>query len=100
MELSRQRLRPSLIETHTISCNHCNGTGLIRSVESMALHALRAIETFVIQNKTKEIVLTVPAGVDLYLLNQKRQNLVNLEAKLSLTIRVDRDSSLILQILR
>ncbi len=94
MELSRQRLRPSLIETYTIPCIHCHGTGLVRSIESMSLHVLRAVETCALQQPAKEILLTVPNGVDLYLLNQKRQNLIALENRFSLSIQVNRDPAL------
>jgi ribonuclease E len=94
MEMSRQRLRPSLLETYTITCNHCHGTGLLRSVESMALHVLRDVETNAIQHPIKEVLVTVPNGVDLYLLNQKRQNLIVLEKRFNLSIQVNRDLSL------
>ncbi|RZI46609.1 Rne/Rng family ribonuclease [Candidatus Finniella inopinata] len=94
MELSRQRLRPSLIETYTIPCTHCHGTGLVRSIESMSLHVLRAVETCALQQSAKEILLTVPSGVDLYLLNQKRQNLIALENRFSVSIQVNRDPAL------
>ena len=94
MEMSRQRLRPSLLETYTITCNHCHGTGLVRSIESMALHVLRDIETNAIQQPIKEVLVTVPNGVDLYLLNQKRQNLILLEKRFNLSVHVNRDLSL------
>ncbi len=94
MELSRQRLRPSLIETHTTTCTHCHGTGLVRSTESMALHILRALETFAIQGKSKELLITVPNEIDLYLLNKKREALLSIENRYSIEVEVTRDSSL------
>jgi ribonuclease E len=94
MELSRQRLRPSLIETHTTTCTHCHGTGLVRSTESMALHILRAIETFAIQGKAKILLVTVPNGIDLYLLNQKRSSLSSTEIRYGIEVEITRDSSL------
>lgn len=94
MELSRQRLRPSILETYTTQCNHCNGTGLVRSVESTALHVLRAIETMAIQGKLKEILVTVPSGVDLYLLNQKRTSILLIEERFGISIQVTRDDAL------
>ncbi len=94
LELSRQRLRPSLIETYTTACGHCHGTGLVRSVESMALQVLRAIETCALQQKAHEILITVPSGIELYLLNQKRHNLIVIENRFGLSIQVTRDMSL------
>ncbi|MBY0280826.1 MAG: ribonuclease E/G [Alphaproteobacteria bacterium] len=94
MELSRQRLRPSILETYTTSCSHCNGTGLVRSTESTALHVLRAIETEAIQGKLKEILVTVPSGIDLYLLNQKRTSVLLIENRFGISIQVTRDDSL------
>ena len=94
MELSRQRLRPSLIETYTTACSHCHGTGVVRSVESTALHVLRAIETCALQQPAREILINVPSGIELYLLNQKRQNLVSIENRFSLSVHVTRDPSL------
>lgn len=94
MELSRQRLRPSLFETHTTTCIHCNGVGVIRSVESMALHVLRAIEKEAFNGHGKEITVSVSDGVDLYLLNQKRHIIVGLEQSCAVKININRDSSL------
>ncbi|MBY0462609.1 MAG: Rne/Rng family ribonuclease [Alphaproteobacteria bacterium] len=94
MELSRQRLRPSILETYTTSCSHCNGTGLVRSTESTALHVLRAIETEAIQGKLKEILVTVPSGIDLYLLNQKRTSILLIESRFGISIQITRDDSL------
>lgn len=95
LELSRQRLRPSILEAHTMTCEHCFGTGLVRSVESMALHILRALEKEGIQNSNQEVTIAVPSGVDMYLLNQKRAALVALEARYNMKIQVDRDHELI-----
>ena len=94
MELSRQRLRPSILETYTTTCSHCNGTGLVRSTESTALHVLRAIETEAIQGTLKEILVTVPSGIDLYLLNQKRTSVLLIENRFDISIQVTRDDSL------
>src|SRR5690606_13556867 len=78
LELSRQRLRPSLLETSTEVCPHCEGTGRIRSTESTALHVLRAIEEEGIRRRAAEIRVTVPTHVALYLLNQKRGGLAEI----------------------
>ena len=95
LELSRQRLRPSLFETSTEQCPHCNGTGSIRSIESTALHVLRAIEDEGLKGKTAEMAVYVPTQVALYLLNQKRQALLSIEARYGLSVQVANDDSLI-----
>lgn len=94
LELSRQRLRPSLIETNSTLCHHCRGTGLIRSIESMSLFVLRAIESEGIKGHSAEIAVTVPTGVDLYLLNQKRPSLTAIEARYQMKIIIGRDDTL------
>src|SRR5690606_21598425 len=63
LEMSRQRLRPSLLETNSTVCHHCKGTGLVRSVESMSLLVLRSIENEGIEGRSAEIVVTVPTGI-------------------------------------
>lgn len=95
LELSRQRLRPSIIEANMKPCPHCRGVGVVRSIESMALHVLRAIESEGIVGRSSEIVVTVPSGVDLYLLNQKRTMVINMEQRFQLSVQVQRDESLI-----
>jgi ribonuclease E len=95
LELSRQRLHPSLIETNSAPCQHCRGTGLVRSVESMSLLVLRAIENEGITGRSLEIVVTVPTGVDLYLLNQKRASLTAVEARYQMHIIIARDDLII-----
>ena len=94
LELSRQRLRPSLLETNSSSCHHCRGTGLVRSVESMSLLVLRAIENEGMEGRSVEIVVTVPSGVDLYLLNQKRASLTALEARYQMHVIIARDDTI------
>lgn len=95
LEMSRQRLRPSIVESNMRPCTHCHGTGMVRSIESMALLILRAIESAGLSGKSAEIVVTVPSGVDLYLLNQKRTHIVLLEKRYDMSIMIQRDDSLI-----
>lgn len=95
MEMSRQRLRPSIIEANTTVCHHCRGSGVVRSVESMALHVLRAIEAEGILHRSAEIKVAVPKDVDLYLLNQKRSSLVNMETRYGMSVMIHRDDTLI-----
>jgi ribonuclease E len=95
MEMSRQRLRPSLAEASTQPCPHCGGTGFIRSTESTALHVLRAIEEEGARGRTAEICIYVPTSVALYILNQKRDSLAQIEARYGLKVIVGRDDALI-----
>lgn len=95
LEMSRQRLHPSLIETNSSPCHYCRGTGLVRSVESMSLLVLRAIENEGIKGRSSEIVVTVPTSVDLYLLNQKRSSLTAIEARYQMRVIVGRDDTMV-----
>ncbi len=95
LEMSRQRLRPSLAEASTQPCPHCGGTGFIRSVESTALYVLRSIEEEGIRRRSAEICVYVPTTVALYMLNQKRDSLAQIEARYGLKVMVARDDSLI-----
>lgn len=95
MEMSRQRLRPSIIETNMKPCTHCQGTGTVRSIESMALFVLRGIEAAGVAGKSDAIMVTVPAEIDLYLLNQKRSNVLIIEDRYGMSVMIQRDPSLI-----
>ena len=95
LELSRQRLRPSLLESHSMTCVHCHGTGLVRSIESLALQTLREIERTVISSNAYEILVTVPIGVDLFLLNQKRNAIVAIENRYSVVVQIVHDIAMI-----
>ncbi|KAF0105096.1 MAG: ribonuclease E, partial [Rhodospirillaceae bacterium] len=94
LEMSRQRLRPSLLEHSTEVCPHCAGTGRIRSLESAALHALRAIEEEGVRRRASEIAVSVPPNVALYLLNQKRHSLSEIEQRYAFTVIVEADEEL------
>jgi ribonuclease E len=95
LEMSRQRLRPSLAEASTQPCPHCGGTGFIRSTESTALYVLRSIEEEGIRRRSAEICVYVPTTVALYILNQKRDSLIQLETRYGLHVLVARDDMLI-----
>ncbi|HWG80945.1 MAG TPA: Rne/Rng family ribonuclease, partial [Stellaceae bacterium] len=95
LELSRQRLRPSLLEASTQPCPHCNGTGHIRSTESTALHVLRAIEEEGMRRRSAEITVAVPNAVALYILNQKRQALAQAELRYGFHVAIGSDDSLV-----
>jgi ribonuclease E len=95
LEMSRQRLRPSLTETAFVTCPHCGGTGLVRSTESAAVQVLRAIEDEAARRRAGEIVVRCAGSVALYLLNMKRQRLAELEAAFSMRILFAADDTLI-----
>ncbi len=91
MELSRQRLRPSVSENYFSSCEVCGGTGFVRSVESSSLKVLRKIEEGNFSNES--INVTVPKNIGLYLLNQKRKSLIEIEENNNLNIIINFDDS-------
>ena len=95
LELSRQRLRPSLLETSSQICPHCRGTGNILSTESMAMRVLRAIEEEGVRMRTSEITVRVPTEVALYILNQKRATLVNLESRYGFQVILEGDDTVV-----
>ncbi len=95
LELSRQRLRPSLLETSFETCPYCEGVGVRRTTESTALAILRRIEEEGLGHRSSAITLYVPTTVGLYLLNQKRKTLALLEARYGLSITIANDDSLI-----
>jgi ribonuclease E len=79
MEMSRQRLRPSLNETSFVTCPHCLGIGTVRSVESSAIHILRAIEDEGARRRSAEIAVHLSGAVAMYILNHKRDRLSTIE---------------------
>ncbi|MCC0078961.1 MAG: Rne/Rng family ribonuclease [Rhodobacter sp.] len=95
LEMSRQRLRPGMIEATTQPCPHCHGTGLIRSDNSLALQILRALEEEGTRNRSKEVLVKAPIGIVNYLFNSKREHLAQIEARYGMAIRVEADPSLI-----
>merc|ERR1711991_1159212 len=84
LELSRQRLRPSVSENYFSTCNSCGGMGVIRSVESSALKVLRKIEDTKIKNESLDIF--VPSKIGMYLLNEKRKSITEIEEKLNINL--------------
>jgi ribonuclease E len=94
LELSRQRLRPSLQESSSQVCGYCQGSGHVRSTDSTALHVLRALEEEGIRRPGGELVLAVPPLVARYILNQMRQRLVEIEQRYRYSVQVESDDSL------
>jgi ribonuclease E len=95
LELSRQRLRPSLVEASTEVCRFCRGVGHVRSIESTALHMLRSIEDEAIRKPAPGFSVSAPIAVALYLLNQKRRALAEIEMRHGVRIYINGDDSLI-----
>ncbi|RUW22549.1 Rne/Rng family ribonuclease, partial [Mesorhizobium sp. M1E.F.Ca.ET.041.01.1.1] len=94
MEMSRQRIRASVLESTMKPCPHCGGTGHVRSDSSVALMVVRAIEEFLLKDSRSHITVRTPAATALYVLNHKRSNLVELEARFGLTITLEADETL------
>ena len=86
MELSRQRLKPSLGESAHLPCPRCHGTGHIRSTESIALHILRIIQEEAMKDNSAQVVAQVPVDVATYLLNEKRFDIQSLETRLKVSV--------------
>ncbi len=94
LELSRQRLRPSLTETHFETCPHCQGVGIIRTVDSSALLVLRAIEEEGIRGRSSEITVTIPNDIALYILNHKRDVLAQIETNYACRVYIRADQEM------
>jgi ribonuclease E len=95
LELSRQRLRPSLIETSSEPCPYCEGTGIRRSKDSAALQLLRMIEDEGMKHRSRHITVYIPTQVALYLINHKRGALAAIEDKYKLSVKLENDDTLI-----
>jgi ribonuclease E len=95
MEMSRQRIRFGVLESSTHKCPICDGTGLVRSTESLALAAMRHVEDHVLRKPGQSINVRVPVDIALYILNFKRETLVMLESKHGLSITITADGKLI-----
>ncbi|MEO0764125.1 MAG: ribonuclease E/G, partial [Pseudomonadota bacterium] len=95
MEMSRQRLRPGMLEATTQACPHCHGTGLVRSDDSLALSILRQLEEEATRGRSKEVLLTAPVGIVNFLFNYKRETLDAIEARSGMAIRIEADAALV-----
>ena len=86
LELSRQRLRPSLGETNHIPCPRCNGTGHIRGIESTALHILRITQEDAMKDNSAIIQVQLPVEVATFLLNEKRADIHAIEQRMGVEV--------------
>ncbi|MFK0330454.1 ribonuclease E/G [Rhizobium sp. NPDC090275] len=93
LEMSRQRIRASVLESTTQVCSHCGGTGHVRSQSSVALHVLRGIEEYLLKNTTHDITVRTTPEIALYILNHKRQTIVDYEARFGVAIIIDADGA-------
>src|SRR5918911_5079315 len=93
MEMSRQRIRSSVLESSTDRCPHCGGTGHVRSVSSVALHLLRMIEEMLLKGATHNLIVRTRSEVALYVLNHKRGHLRDLEDTFKVSISVIADAA-------
>jgi len=94
LEMSRQRIRASVLESTTQVCSHCGGTGHVRSQSSVALHVLRGIEEYLLKNTTHDITVRTTPDIALYLLNHKRQSIVDYETRFGVAIVIGADNSI------
>ena len=92
LEMSRQRIRASVLESTTQTCPHCNGTGHIRSQSSVALHVLRGVEEYLLKNTTHNITVRTTPDIALYLLNHKRGTIIDYETRFGVQIIIEADA--------
>ena len=95
MELSRQRMRPSLVETNFELCDHCHGVGLVRTVETSATLALRAIEEEGLRGRADRICVNLNTAVALYIFNNKREMLNQIEQKYGMYVELHASPDLV-----
>jgi ribonuclease E len=94
LEMSRQRMRAGVIEGSTVACPHCGGAGTVRSTASIALHVLRALEDALIKNSEYDLIVKTRTPVALYILNQKRSHLRDLENQFGVSLTIGADDGL------
>ncbi|KQV34394.1 MULTISPECIES: ribonuclease E/G [unclassified Rhizobium] len=92
LEMSRQRIRASVLESTMQVCSHCNGTGHVRSQSSVALHVLRGVEEYLLKNTTHDITVRTTPDIALYLLNHKRSTIIDYEARFGVSIIIEADA--------
>ena len=95
LEMSRQRLRPGMLEATTQPCPHCHGTGLIRSDDSLGLSILRQLEEEGTRGRSKDVLLTAPVGLVNFLINHKRDNIAAIEGRYGMSVRIECDPTLV-----
>ena len=91
LEMSRQRLRPGMLEATTAPCTHCHGTGIVRSDNNLALMILREVEEEAVRGRNKEILISTSFDVSNYLINNKREHILEIEKRNNISIRIEAD---------
>jgi ribonuclease E len=94
MEMSRQRIRTSVLESSTEKCPYCGGSGHMRSVSSVALQLLRSLEETILKGATHNLIVRTRPEIALYVLNNKRAHLRSLEERFHITITVSADAAI------
>ena len=95
LEMSRQRIRTGVLESSSVPCPHCAGAGMIRSTPSVALQILRALEETLIKSASHNLTVRTRPEVALYVLNQKRAHLTDLETRFAIAITISTDANLL-----
>ncbi|MEZ5779738.1 MAG: ribonuclease E/G [Paracoccaceae bacterium] len=95
LEMSRQRLRPGMLEATTAPCSHCHGTGIIRSDDSLALQVLRQLEEEGTRKRSREVLLKAPVAVINFLINTKREHVAQIEMRYGMAVRLEADPSMV-----
>lgn len=95
LEMSRQRLRPGMLEATTQMCSHCHGTGLLRSDDNVSLSILRQLEEEGVRGRSKEVLVKAPIAIANFLMNGKREHIGDIEARYGLSVRIECDPTLV-----
>ncbi len=95
MEMSRQRLRPGMLEVSTQPCTACHGTGLIRSDDSLGLTILRQLEEEGVRRRSREVLVKAPVAIVNFLMNFKREHIAQIELRYGMAVRIEADPFLI-----
>ena len=95
MEMSRQRLRPGMLEATTQECKHCHGTGLLRSDDNVSLAILRQLEEEGVRGRSKEVLIRAPIQIANFLMNNKREHIAEIEARYGMSVRIECDTTLV-----
>ena len=95
LEMSRQRLRPGMLEATTQPCPHCHGTGLLRSDDNVALSILRALEEEGVRGKSREVLVKAPVAIANFLMNQKREHVAQIEQRFGMAVRIEGTTDLV-----
>ncbi|MEM7719667.1 MAG: Rne/Rng family ribonuclease [Pseudomonadota bacterium] len=95
LEMSRQRLRPGMLEATTQPCPSCHGTGLIRSDDSVGLTILRQLEEEGVRRRSREVLVKAPISIVNFLMNMKREHIAQIEARYGMAVRLEADPHLI-----